>query len=256
MVDILGYPDEVRTALETKRATGAIVAVVQVQTLDDGRLVVGVDITEPTTAVAIPLPMPVLRPVPWSVRWWYALKQRAISAWKRLWASCGPEPLEDILHPGEHCRIWKHRHWFLPARSVLRALAGLPVALVLTYLLKTLAEEMWWLHVIVWLIPVMNAIQMGYRVLVWLADRIIVTDQRLILADGILNRRIQAIPLGRIRGIDVNRTFAGRVFGYGTFKIGYPNYDLEPGSMVLPAGTIEFVPSPKKVYRATGLGKA
>lgn len=53
----------------------------------------------------------------------------------------------------------------------------------------------------------------------WAANTLTVTDQRVILEEGILVRRSKVIPLDRIQDIQTTQTLLGRLLDYGTIEI-------------------------------------
>jgi uncharacterized membrane protein YdbT with pleckstrin-like domain len=53
----------------------------------------------------------------------------------------------------------------------------------------------------------------------WLEDSLTVTDQRVILEEGVFRRISRVIPLDRIQDVSTTQTLPGRVLGYGTVKI-------------------------------------
>ena len=65
---------------------------------------------------------------------------------------------------------------------------------------------------------------------VWQWDRLhlVVTTERLYVVDGTLRRRAQAVRLGKVDGVEVEQTPAGRLLGYGTVVVGPLEIDHVP----------------------------
>ncbi len=54
------------------------------------------------------------------------------------------------------------------------------------------------------------------QVLRWRNEHAIVTQRRLIVTSGLLARKVTTIPISRIQGVTLERSFAGRLQRYGT----------------------------------------
>lgn len=112
-----------------------------------------------------------------------------------------------------------HRHWVLLVGDLVPA--GL-LALALVLVLDVLAGP---------LLPadlrllgtVAAAAALGiYAIVAWLRwkeDTLTVTDQRVILEEGVLRRSSRVIPLDRVQDVSTTQTLLGRVLGYGTVEI-------------------------------------
>lgn len=72
----------------------------------------------------------------------------------------------------------------------------------------------------------------------WERTRIVVSDERLVVAHGTLRRRLATVPLTRVGAVEVDQPLLGRVLGYGTLVAG----DLQ----------VPYVPSPRDVVRLVG----
>ncbi len=58
-----------------------------------------------------------------------------------------------------------------------------------------------------------------WRAAQWRADRIFVTDRRVIEISGALIRRVGSIPLARLGDTTYRRSIGGRLFGYGDLVV-------------------------------------
>lgn len=247
--DIVGWPQEVEVALRTALASGAVMRVADSHVqLPDGRV-----------AVRAVMPVPVVpqpsdpHPSPEqfshetdfvsteSLTSHVASQQARGGLFAWLWRLVAPEPVEGFLAAGEQCQVVTRRHWLLPLRTAARGLAGLPLALSVDLVLHILAHSVWWLQVLLLLGPVGNLLHAAYRVLLWMSDRIVVTDQRLLRLSGVFHRKLQQLPVSRMR-MTYTRSLLGRVLNYGTFQVG--SASGSGGQQWL----IEFVPRPNRVY--------
>lgn len=58
-----------------------------------------------------------------------------------------------------------------------------------------------------------------WEVLVWLCRAYTLTDERVVSASGVLERRVVDVPHGRIQHVLVHRTIGERIFGLGTIGV-------------------------------------
>jgi len=92
----------------------------------------------------------------------------------------------------------------------------------------------WWL----WLIT------LGYlvwRVLAWSIEFFLVTEHRVMLISGILNRNVAMMPLAKVTDIALERSVAGRMLGYGEFV-------MESAGQKQALRNVGFMPYPEQLY--------
>lgn len=80
------------------------------------------------------------------------------------------------------------------------------------------------------------------RVLTWWIAKYVITDQRVLLIEGLLAVRVSAIPLTKVTDTTFTRTFLGRIFGYGDLLLDAPGE--QPG-----IATLTRIPRPTQLYR-------
>jgi len=68
-------------------------------------------------------------------------------------------------------------------------------------------------------VALLGVVRLGWRAAQWRADRIFVTDRRVIEISGALIRRVGSIPLARLGDTTYRRSIGGRLFGYGDLVI-------------------------------------
>jgi membrane protein YdbS with pleckstrin-like domain len=76
----------------------------------------------------------------------------------------------------------------------------------------------------------------------WLSARYLITDQRVLLVEGILSKKVSAIPLSKVTDTTYHRTMWGRLFGYGDLMLDAPGE--KPG-----LSTLTYLPRPDALYR-------
>jgi uncharacterized membrane protein YdbT with pleckstrin-like domain len=146
--------------------------------------------------------------------------------------------INSFLLPTERIEIQVRRHWaemFWPAVSVF---VGLVVALLLDTVMP-LAQPV---RIIMWLSWVALLVFFIWRIVDWHLDWFVVTDKRFVRAWGVLTRQVGMMPLTRVTDMRYERSFLGRVLGYGTFV-------LESAGQEQALSRIPFLPEPDQLYR-------
>jgi uncharacterized membrane protein YdbT with pleckstrin-like domain len=120
------------------------------------------------------------------------------------------------LLPGETHVVTVHRHWVVLARLLV-----LPAILVVAVVALNVAISMpGELRLLVTLGGLATA---GLWAIVawvrWSSTSMTVTDHRVVLESGILNRESKVIPLDRVQDVSTRQSLSGRLFGYGEVEI-------------------------------------
>ena len=111
------------------------------------------------------------------------------------------------------------RHWILLVRNVAppALAAALSVGLVDVAARGLLAAD------VRLLLTLAAAATLGLSVIaVWLrwdGDSLTVTDQRVVLLEGVFQRRSKVVPLVRVQDVSTVQTLLGRILDYGTVEI-------------------------------------
>jgi uncharacterized membrane protein YdbT with pleckstrin-like domain len=89
-----------------------------------------------------------------------------------------------------------------------------------------------WLGLLGWLI---------WKLIGWTMLYFIITEYRVILISGVLNRRVAMMPLNKISDIKLDRSMLGRMLGYGTIVIEGSGQDQALRNVV-------YMPYPEQLY--------
>jgi hypothetical protein len=81
-----------------------------------------------------------------------------------------------------------------------------------------------------------------WKLFQWWVARYVITDQRVLFIEGILNVRVSAIPLQKVTDTTFSKTLAGRIFGYGDLMLDSPG---EHGGLSM----LVDLPRPDQMYR-------
>jgi uncharacterized protein YjbI with pentapeptide repeats len=94
---------------------------------------------------------------------------------------------------------------------------------------------------IVWPLWIVLAAWQGWKIAKWSQAYFVVTDRRMILITGLVNREIAMIPLAKITDLSFSRRLFGRALGYGDIFV-------ESAGQEQALSRVGFVPDPEHIY--------
>ena len=159
----------------------------------------------------------------------------------RLIAPGGRTPPREVnkyllLH--EHQVITVRMHPAVLMTPVLLALGGLVLTVVLQ---GSILRAQSGLMMIVWILWGVLFLRALWYVASWAVDYFVVTSQRMILTSGLLTRKVAMMPLNKVTDMSFQRSFGGRLLGYGEFIIESAGQDQA-------LRNIPFIPYPEQLY--------
>jgi len=80
-------------------------------------------------------------------------------------------------------------------------------------------------------------------VILWWIERIVITDKRVMLAQGLIVHRVGMMPLSKVTDLTFQRSLRGRLLGYGTLIV-------ESAGQIQALSRIDYIPRPEEVYEA------
>jgi uncharacterized membrane protein YdbT with pleckstrin-like domain len=95
---------------------------------------------------------------------------------------------------------------------------------------------------IVGLAALMATFYAGWEVAQWIAAAYVITDSRVLEVEGLLVRKVSALPLARVTDSTFRRSVLGRILGYGDLMLDSPGE--KPG-----LSTLTVLPRPVELYR-------
>jgi len=150
--------------------------------------------------------------------------------------SSSPVAISKYLLPREIevARARQHPAVLIPASAL--TLGGLLLAGILsaTVLHGIPADVLW----VAWLVLLLRLV---WKVLNWSVGYFVVTSARLLRTSGFLTRRVNMLPLDKIVDMSFERTFPGRLLGYGAFVVETAGKDQA-------LRNVEFIPYPEQLY--------
>ena len=74
-------------------------------------------------------------------------------------------------------------------------------------------------------------------------ERIVITDKRVMLAEGFIVHKVGMMPLSKVTDLTFERSIGGRMLGYGTLIV-------ESAGQIQALNRIDYMPRPEEVYEA------
>jgi len=142
------------------------------------------------------------------------------------------------LLPNEQQVITVRRHPAILIGPSVLTLGGLIVAGVLT---ATVLHGNGALVTVVWVAWLVLFVRMIWKAINWAVDFFVVTSHRILLTSGVLTRKVGMMPLAKVTDMSFQRSFAGRLLGYGEFIVESAGQDQA-------LRNIDHIPYPEQLY--------
>ncbi len=150
----------------------------------------------------------------------------------------GPAAVNRYLLPNEQQVITVRRHPAVLIGPSILALAGLLAAGVLTATVLHSNEP---LITAVWIAWLVLFARMIWKAINWAVDFFVVTSHRILLTSGLLTRKVAMMPLTKVTDMSFQRSFAGRLLGFGEFIVESAGQDQA-------LRNIDHIPYPEQLY--------
>jgi uncharacterized membrane protein YdbT with pleckstrin-like domain len=148
----------------------------------------------------------------------------------------GSRSINKYLMNYEESRITIRRHPASLMMPIAVAFLGLVAAGTISAWAGANSTTMilWWiwLGLLGWLI---------WKIIAWSMTYFIISEYRVMLISGVLNRRIAMMPLSKVSDINLDRPLIGRILGYGTIV-------LESTGQEQALRNVIFMPYPEQLY--------
>jgi Bacterial PH domain len=150
----------------------------------------------------------------------------------------GPAAVERYLLPREArvATVRKHPAVLIPSSAL--AVAGLLAAAVLT---SSVLRGQQGLDELLWLGVAILMANLIWQALNWAVDYFVITSERLILTSGVFTRKVAMMPMSKVTDMSFQRSFAGRLLGYGEFIV-------ESAGQEQALRRIDHIPYPEQLY--------
>ncbi|MEV4257943.1 PH domain-containing protein [Spirillospora sp. NPDC049652] len=119
---------------------------------------------------------------------------------------------------------------------LLLPVAAAFLALVLCTAVNALTGFAW-----IWLLWIVSLGYLLWKVFAWSIQFFLVTEHRIMMITGVLNRQVAMMPLAKVTDIRFDRSVLGRTLGYGEFLI-------ESAGQNQGFDHVTFMPYPEQLY--------
>lgn len=149
-----------------------------------------------------------------------------------------PAEVNKYLLPHEQQVITVRKHPAVLIGPITLAVAGLIVAWALSV---TLLRHHTNLTIATWIAWGLLLLRLIWKAAAWSVDYFVVTSARMLETSGLLSRKVAMMPLGKVTDMSFQRSFTGRLLGYGTFI-------LESAGQDQALSNIDHIPYPEQLY--------
>jgi uncharacterized membrane protein YdbT with pleckstrin-like domain len=149
-----------------------------------------------------------------------------------------PASVNRYLLPHERQVITVHQHPAVLIMPILEVLVGLAIA---GWLSNALAHGNGIAILVIWILWGLVFVRLVVKVVEWSRTYFVVTSQRLLLSTGIVNTKVNMMPLAKVTDMSFQRTATGRLLGYGEFIVESAGQDQA-------LSHIRFLPYPEQLY--------
>jgi uncharacterized membrane protein YdbT with pleckstrin-like domain len=155
-----------------------------------------------------------------------------------------PREIDEYLLPTERRVIRVRQHWaFMSKPLVQTALFLLGCVLVerFTQTTNTMADFL--IDNVTFYLALVAVLRFTVLTILWWIERIVITDKRVMLAEGIITHKVGMMPLGKVTDLTFERSLGGRMLGYGTLIV-------ESAGQIQALNRIDYMPRPEEIYEA------
>jgi uncharacterized membrane protein YdbT with pleckstrin-like domain len=123
-------------------------------------------------------------------------------------------------------------------RPIAEVLVGLALA---GFLSDAAAHGNSTVILVIWVLWAVLLIRLLLKIFEWSVNYFVVTSQRMLLATGIITRKVNMMPLGKVTDMSFQRSTLGRILGYGEFI-------LESAGQDQALRIVDHLPYPEQLY--------
>ncbi|GAA2457151.1 PH domain-containing protein [Actinomadura vinacea] len=135
-----------------------------------------------------------------------------------------------MAHEGRVIAVRRH-----PAVLLLPVLVAVG-GLIVCGFAATITNVMW-----LWWAWLLTLGYLAWKVIGWSVEFFLVTEHRVMVINGVLNRNVAMMPLAKVTDIALERSVLGRMLGYGEFV-------MESAGQKQALRNVGFMPYPEQLY--------
>jgi uncharacterized membrane protein YdbT with pleckstrin-like domain len=156
-----------------------------------------------------------------------------------------PREIDEYLLPTERRVIRVRQHWAVMIPHITQTGLFLIIMIAIDRLLDGRIGG--WGEVFVdnltFYLALVAVLRFVVNSILWWIERIVITDKRVMLAQGIITHNVGMMPLGKVTDLTFSRSLGGRMLGYGTLVV-------ESAGQIQALNKIDYMPRPEEIYEA------
>src|SRR5580658_10311667 len=149
-----------------------------------------------------------------------------------------PTSVNKYLLPHERQVITVHQHPAVLIRPIFEVLVGLAIA---GWLSNSVTHGNGTAILVIWILWVLVLVRLLVKVFEWTETYFVVTSQRMLLATGLVTKKVNMMPLTKVTDMSFQRSSLGRILGYGEFI-------LESAGQDQALRIVDHLPYPEQLY--------
>jgi uncharacterized membrane protein YdbT with pleckstrin-like domain len=149
-----------------------------------------------------------------------------------------PTSVNKYLLPHERQVITVHQHPAVLIRPIFEVLVGLAIA---GWLSNSVTHGNGTAILVIWILWVLVLVRLLVKVFEWTETYFVVTSQRMLLATGLVTKKVNMMPLTKVTDMSFQRSSLGRILGYGEFIVESAGQDQA-------LSHVDHLPYPEQLY--------
>ncbi len=155
-----------------------------------------------------------------------------------------PREIDEYLLPTERRVIRVRQHWAVMINPLTQtALFLLVLVIGQSVLVRYVPEGNVVADNVAFYLGLVAVLRFTVLTILWWIERIVITDKRVMLAQGIITHNVGMMPLSKVTDLTFQRSLGGRLFGYGTLVV-------ESAGQIQALNRIDYMPRPEEIYEA------
>jgi uncharacterized membrane protein YdbT with pleckstrin-like domain len=150
-----------------------------------------------------------------------------------------PREIDEYLLPTERRVIRVRQHWAV----MMKHLTETALFLLLVVVAQRFLPPSVILDNVAFYLGLVAVLRFTVLTALWWIERIVITDKRVMLAEGIITHNVGMMPLSKVTDLTFRRSLGGRMFGYGTLIV-------ESAGQIQALNKISYMPRPEEIYEA------
>lgn len=152
-----------------------------------------------------------------------------------------PREIDEYLLPSERRVIRVRQHWAVMLKDIVETAVFLVLIVLAQHYLSGGNSVL--IDHLAFYLALVALLRLTVKVIEWWVERIVITNKRVMIGQGIIVHNVGMMPLGKVTDLTFRRTLGGRLFNYGTMIV-------ESAGQIQALNKIRFMPRPEEIYEA------